>query len=515
MKSLNDNTNLYVKEKKISFKFDGKKYFGFEGDTIASALLRNNISLIGRSFKYHRPRGIYTCGIEEPNALVQILNEHNEPNVRATVKRIYEGIIIESQNRWPSLNIDIGSINNLLSPIFSAGFYYKTFMGPKGFWKRVYEPIIRKTAGLGKPPKEFRSKSNHNYHNVDVVIIGAGLTGLLAAKKFIDTEYDVLLIEQDSFLGGIIKNSNKIESIEEKNKIKWLEDTEKLIKNSKNIKILKNTLVTSYNFSNSLIALEDKFIGESPKNHRPELTLHKIRTTHTILANGHIERFISFRNNDLPGIMLAESFEKYIHRYGVVPNMNPVIFTNNSSALSLIKSLINLNCLPLAYIDSREEKSIEDETLKILSEKNIPTYYNSEIEGCEGNKIVEKIFIRNSNDKITKIRASMICVSGGVNPDVNLFTQSKGLIKWDNKHLTFKPHAPFQNTITLGSASGNFNFNKIEEEINDKLTFLNVKDSKIKLKTSCCDELQIKELWATKNIKESLWSNLLLIFKTM
>jgi len=506
MKSLNDNTNLYVKEKKISFKFDGKKYFGFEGDTIASALLRNNISLIGRSFKYHRPRGIYTCGIEEPNALVQILNEHNEPNVRATVKRIYEGIIIESQNRWPSLNIDIGSINNLLSPIFSAGFYYKTFMGPKGFWKKVYEPIIRKTAGLGKPPKEFRSKSNHNYHNVDVVIIGAGLTGLLAAKKFIDTEYDVLLIEQDSFLGGIIKNSNKIESIEEKNKIKWLEDTEKLIKNSKNIKILKNTLVTSYNFSNSLIALEDKFIGESPKNHRPELTLHKIRTTHTILANGHIERFISFRNNDLPGIMLAESFEKYIHRYGVVPNMNPVIFTNNSSALSLIKSLINLNCLPLAYIDSREEKSIEDETLKILSEKNIPTYYNSEIEGCEGNKIVEKIFIRNSNDKITKIRASMICVSGGVNPDVNLFTQSKGLIKWDNKHLTFKPHVPFQNTITLGSASGNFNFNKIEEEINDKLTFLNVKDSKIKLKTSCCDELQIKELWATKNIKESLWS---------
>ena len=506
MKSLNDNTNLYVKEKKISFKFDGKKYFGFEGDTIASALLRNNISLIGRSFKYHRPRGIYTCGIEEPNALVQILNEHNEPNVRATVKRIYEGIIIESQDRWPSLNIDIGSINNLLSPIFSAGFYYKTFMGPKGFWKKVYEPIIRKTAGLGKPPKEFRSKSNHNYHNVDVVIIGAGLTGLLAAKKFIDTEYDVLLIEQDSFLGGIIKNSNKIESIEEKNKIKWLEDTEKLIKNSKNIKILKNTLVTSYNFSNSLIALEDKFIGESPKNHRPELTLHKIRTTHTILANGHIERFISFRNNDLPGIMLAESFEKYIHRYGVVPNMNPVIFTNNSSALSLIKSLINLNCLPLAYIDSREEKSIEDETLKILSEKNIPTYYNSEIEGCEGNKIVEKIFIRNSNDKITKIRASMICVSGGVNPDVNLFTQSKGLIKWDNKHLTFKPHAPFQNTITLGSASGNFNFNKIEEEINDKLTFLNVKDSKIKLKTSCCDELQIKELWATKNIKESLWS---------
>ena len=129
---------------KVSFIFDGKKYFGFNGDTIASALLRNNIRLIGRSFKYHRPRGIYTCGIEEPNALVQIVNEYNEPNVRATVKKIYSGIVIESQNRWPSLKNDFGAINNLLSPIFSAGFYYKTFMGPKGFWRKVYEPLIRR-----------------------------------------------------------------------------------------------------------------------------------------------------------------------------------------------------------------------------------------------------------------------------------------------------------------------------------------------------------------------------------
>ena len=144
-------------ESKIYFKFDGKKYAGNEGDTIAAALLRNNVRLIGRSFKYHRPRGIYTCGIEEPNALVQIINEHNEPNVRATVKKIYEGMIVKSQNRWPSLKTDLGSINNILSPIFSAGFYYKTFMGPKGFWKNVYEPLIRRTAGLGKPPKNFRS----------------------------------------------------------------------------------------------------------------------------------------------------------------------------------------------------------------------------------------------------------------------------------------------------------------------------------------------------------------------
>jgi len=267
-------------DQKISIIFDGKKYDAFKGDTIASALLRNNIRLIGRSFKYHRPRGIYTCGIEEPNGIVQILSEHNEPNTRATVKQIYDRMEIESQNRWPSLNFDLGAINNLLSPIFSAGFYYKTFMGPKGFWKKIYEPLIRKTAGLGKPPKDFRSKSTHQYHNVDIVIVGAGLSGLIAARKLIDTDHEVLLIEQDSFFGGVLKNSNKIKKINNKEIRSWLEETEKLLTNAKNIKILKNSLVTSYNFTNHLIALEDKFAGKKLNSEKSELTLHKIRTTH-------------------------------------------------------------------------------------------------------------------------------------------------------------------------------------------------------------------------------------------
>ena len=200
-------------DNKIYFKFDGKRYGGNKGDTIASALLRNNVKLVGRSFKYHRPRGIYTCGIEEPNALVQIINEYNEPNVRATVKKIYEGMVVKSQNRWPSLKTDFGSVNNLLSPIFSAGFYYKTFMGPKGFWKNLYEPLIRRTAGLGKPPREFKSKSTHLHHNVDILIVGGGLSGLLAAKKLAGTNKDVLLIERENELGGILKNSNKVKSI--------------------------------------------------------------------------------------------------------------------------------------------------------------------------------------------------------------------------------------------------------------------------------------------------------------
>ncbi len=496
-----------MSDHKIYFKFDGKTYGGNEGDTIAAALLRNNIKLIGRSFKYHRPRGIYTCGIEEPNALVQIINEYNEPNVRATVKKIYEGMVVKSQNRWPSLKRDFGSINNILSPIFSAGFYYKTFMGPKGFWKNIYEPLIRRTAGLGKPPREFKSKSIHLHHNVDIVIVGGGLSGLLAAKKLAGTNYDVLLIEREDSLGGILKNTKKIETINDQNPSEWIEKTERLIENSNNIKILKNTLVTTYNYSDHLIAVEDKSDGKPQDNEKPELILHKIRTKQTILANGYIERFISFRNNDLPGVMLAASFEKYIQRYGVVPDENPVIFTNNSSTFSLIRSLVDLGHKPKAYIDIRDQKKIEKETLELLSLHNIPLYAKSEIEGCEGKKEVSKVSVRIKKNEIIKIKTSMLCVSGGLNPDVHLFTQSKGLLKWDEDLLAFKPDKTFQNTITLGSANGNFSYENLISEINKKLDFLEgVNDLEIKFNINGSKKFQIKELWETKHARKSLWS---------
>ena len=496
-----------MSENKIYFKFDGKTYGGNEGDTIAAALLRNNVKLVGRSFKYHRPRGIYTCGIEEPNALVQIINEHNEPNVRATVKKIYDGMVIKSQNRWPSLKRDFGSINNILSPLFSAGFYYKTFMGPKGFWKRVYEPLIRRTAGLGKPPKEFKSKSIHLHHNVDVLIVGGGLSGLLAAKKLAGTEYDILLIERDNLLGGTLRNTKKIKSIDDQKPANWIEKTEWLIKNSKNIKILKNTTVTTYNYNNHLIALEDKSVGNPPDNSKPELVLHKIRTKHTVLANGHIERFVSFRNNDLPGVMLAASFEKYIRRYGVVPDQSPVIFTNNSSTFSLVDSLLSLGHKPKAYVDVRDQNKIEKETLELLTKYNIPLYAKSEIEGCDGKNEVQKVSVRVKKNETIKIKTSMLCVSGGFNPDIHLFTQSKGLIKWDDSLLAFKADKPFQNTITLGSVSGNFSYEKLVDEIDKKLGSLEgVNTIQLQLDINGSKKFKIKELWETKHAKKSLWS---------
>ena len=247
------------------------------------------------------------------------------------------------------------------------------------------------------------------------------------------------------------------------------------------------------------------FLEKKIDTNKSELTLHKIRTDNTILANGHIERFISFRNNDLPGVMLASSFEKYIHRYGLVPDKNPVIFTNNSSTISLAKSLVKQKCIPAAYIDSRDEKNIEEEIKKFLKENNIRFYPASEVEGCDGNKKVETINIRKDN-KIITIKASMLCPSGGFNPDIHLFTQSKGLVKWDENIISFKPDTAFQKTLTLGSVSGNYNFQKINKEIEDKLSFLKINNDDFKIETNVTENFSIKELWETKNEKKSNWS---------
>jgi len=508
MSELNLTDNKFIQfHQKIGFKFDGVKYYGYKGDTIASALLRNNLKLIGRSFKYHRPRGFYTCGIEEPNALVQIISEYSEPNTRATIKKIYEGMEIESQNRWPSLETDIGSINNIFSPVFPAGFYYKTFMGPhKNFWKKIYEPIIRKAAGLGKPPKEFKAVSTHLHHNVDITIVGGGLNGLIAAKSLINTKFSVLLIDFDDQLGGILNNSNKVQSVNNQTPKYWISETVKEIENSKNIKLLRNTLVTTYNYINHLIAVEDKFVGSRPLKDKVNSTLHKIRTDQVILSNGHIERFLSFQNNDLPGIMLCSSFEKYMCRYGVIPSKETVVFSNNSNSESLVFSLIKKGFKPKAYIDSRSGENIEPDLFDLIRKNDIPLYTNSQIKGAYGNKKLQKILVEDSSGGVNEIKTDFLCLSGGINPDVHLFTQSKGLLDWDEKDLTYKPAQAFQPTITLGSASGQFDFNAINKEINEKLVIFGIKPVQIKLELNTSHKFKIEKLWEVLPQKQTIWS---------
>ena len=205
VQNLRLNSDKFIDEtSRISFKFNGKVYYGFKGDTLASALLANGVHLVGRSFKYHRPRGIMTAGSEEPNAIVQLNKNtaYTEPNVRATEIEIYEGLEASSQNCWPSVNFDLGGINNFLSPLLPAGFYYKTFMWPASFWEK-YEYFIRKSAGLGKSPtKPDPENYEHKYVHCDVLVIGGGISGIIAAKTSAQNNFKKLLVEEKTPLGG-------------------------------------------------------------------------------------------------------------------------------------------------------------------------------------------------------------------------------------------------------------------------------------------------------------------------
>ena len=252
--------NFIDETTRVSFKFNRKKYFAYKGDTLASALLANNIHLVGRSFKYHRPRGIMTAGSEEPNALVQLGNDKaiTDPNVRATEVEIYEGLEANSQNCWPSVNFDIGGINNLLSPFLPAGFYYKTFMWPSSFWRK-YEFFIRHSSGLGKSPtKPDPDVYDHRYIHCDVLVVGGGISGIIAAKMAAKNNLKTVLIEEKNELGGsTIYQNSELYKIENDNSSDWLKKEIDELKQIKNIDIKTRTIVAAFHSYNFLLAREN------------------------------------------------------------------------------------------------------------------------------------------------------------------------------------------------------------------------------------------------------------------
>ena len=282
--------NDYVDQtNRISFKFDGKTYFGFKGDTLASALLSNGIHLVGRSFKYHRPRGIMTCGSEEPNAICQINpgTDLTEPNVRATEIELYEGLEASSQNCWPNVNIDIGGINNFISPFIPAGFYYKTFMWPKSFWKNIYEPLIRKSAGLGKSPTlPDPDLYDHKHIHCDVLVIGGGISGIIAAKIAAKSGSNTILIDDKNTLGGstIFQNNENFKINDEISK-NWLFKEIEELKKLKNLTIKTRTSVAAYHSYNYLLAKENltDHLSKNNKTSNIRQRLWKIRSNKVLL----------------------------------------------------------------------------------------------------------------------------------------------------------------------------------------------------------------------------------------
>jgi len=491
----------------ISFRFNGKTYRGYKGDTLSSALLANNIHLVGRSFKYHRPRGIMTAGSEEPNAIVQIGNDKaiTEPNVRATEVEIYDGLEATSQNCWPSVNFDIGGINNFISPFLPAGFYYKTFMWPASFWEK-YEYFIRHSAGLGRSPtKPDPDIYDHKYIHCDVLVVGAGISGIIAAKNAAKNNLKTLLVDEQNQLGGsTIYQNREFNKIENLSSSDWLKKEINELKNIKNLEIKTRTSVAAFHGYNYLLARESitDHLSKKERANKIRQRLLKIRANKVILATGSLERPMIFNNNDRPGIMLSTAIKKYAAYYGVACGKKTVFFTNNDSAYESAFCLHSKGIKVEAIIDIRENSN--SKIVKSVEDSGIKIYWSHTIVDTKGYKRLNNIStMKLSNDglSVTGQRIDISCdclgIAGGWTPAVHLFTQSGGKLQFNEENKAFLPNKYPSKQISIGSCNGDFTLNKIIKNLSvDLKKFLEIKKTDIdNLNIECEEETSRRNIW--------------------
>ncbi|MDC6465315.1 sarcosine oxidase subunit alpha family protein [Pelagibacteraceae bacterium] len=463
-----DKIGYINRDKKISFKFNGKKYFGFEGDTLASALLSNGIHLVGRSFKYHRPRGFIGAGVEESNALVQLYSgAKTEPNVIATTVELVEGLVAKSQNCFPSVSFDFGAINNFLSKFFPAGFYYKTFMWPKSFWYKIYEPIIRKAAGLGVAPlKPDPDRYEHKFEYCDILIVGSGPSGLASALAAAKNGARIILAEDKPRFGGSLLTDEV--TIGNKKGKDWADETIVQLKSMPNVIIKNRSQVFGYYDHNMMVMLErTKDHIENPTEFTPRQRLWYIRAKEVIISTGSIERPLVFGNNDRPGIMLASAAKEYMKVYGVLVGKKPIIFTNNDSGYEAAIEFKKNGIDPLV-LDVRS--NTESQIVKEAKNLNIKIKFSYGVVNTQGYKKVKSALIgklnkeRSNYDSLENVRCDCICVSGNWTPTVHLSSQSGNKLKFDEKINAFIPNQPKQNENTIGSANGSFTLKQSLED---------------------------------------------------
>ena len=452
------------RDQPITFIFNRKKYQGYQGDTLASALLAEGIRIFGRSFKYHRPRGLLGSGSEEPNALVQIGTPDNStPNLKATQVEIYEGLEAKTVAGWPSLDFDIGKINNFLSRFLPAGFYYKTFMWPKSGWM-FYEHQIRKIAGLGYSPTT-RDKARYDKRNTfpDVLVVGGGPCGLLSALNACRSGARVLLVDEQSKLGGALLSSDH--NIDGKPGLEWISEIESELMQADNVTVLNRTTLTGYYDHNFLIANEKRTDHESLdnlSNNYSRERLWRIRAKQVILATGAIERPIAFVDNDVPGVMLCSAVSCYIRRYAVRPGVHGVVFTNNDSGYQTAIDMLSAGMRVAGVVDIRGRVSNKVE--KLCSDNNIEIFLEHAVISTKSNhrglKSVELGRLATDlNDILCHkgfLKCDVLAVSGGWSPAVHLHSQSGGKLKFNKAQQCFVPWSANQQVISVGACNGVF-----------------------------------------------------------
>ena len=445
--------------KKVNFSFDGKQLPGFAGDTLASAVMANGAKLFGRSFKYHRPRGLVGLGSEEMNALVGVGDGvHHEPNLRATQVEVFDGLQAVSQNRWPSLSVDIGAINSKLSRFLPGGFYYKTFMWPQSFWKHVYEPLIRKSAGLGKAPEGGDPDVYENMHvHCDVLVVGGGLAGLTAAKAAAASGARVILADENPTLGGT--GDLTAGTIDGACVIDHAKAVGHDLMAAENVHVMARSTVVGHWHHNYLMIFE-RVADHDPAllaSGAPRHRLWKVRAKQVILATGAIERPIAFANNDRPGIMLASAASALVERYGVSPGVNGIVFTNNDNAyltaLSLRKAGINVRVVDSR---SRSDGGLVQHALSEGIEVSMGSVISA-VEGTLGVTAAKIAAYRKGQGRVIterKFACDFIAMSGGFNPALHLWCHNGGKIKFDDALQSFRPDSHNDAIVAVGAANG-------------------------------------------------------------
>ncbi|MBR0680393.1 sarcosine oxidase subunit alpha family protein [Roseomonas eburnea] len=433
--------------RRVSFTFDGRRYEGHPGDTLASALLANGVRLVGRSFKYHRPRGIFSAGVEEPNALVELRDgARREPNTRATVVELFDGLAATSQNRRGSLAFDWMAVNGLLAPWLGAGFYYKTFMWPAAYWERVYEPLIRKAAGLGRAsglPDPDRYEAAHAH--CDVLVVGAGAAGLAAARAAGATGARVILAEQDALPGGDLLNEPGLEP--------WRTEALAALAAMPEVTIMPRTTVFGFYDQGVLGAVERvaDHLPEPPP-HTPRQRSWTIRAREVVLATGAHERLIAFPGNDRPGVMLAGAARSYARRFGVRAGENVALFATHDGAYDAAFALAEAGARIAAIIDPRPDSP----AMQRAREAGFAVRAGSVVSATVGGTALRGIELRaaGGSGRGDAVAADLLMISGGWNPAVHLASMSGAALAWDEGLQAFVPGPPAQRERSAGACRG-------------------------------------------------------------